>query len=174
VKRYHRAPRLGTRVTFKPETLFDISYYRGKRLQPGTCGKVSQIAGPKGKDVYCDPMNRLVAVRWDNGKMLCVPPKTLVQGCEGSLGCCGLGERLASRGARRDARTRVMQKRVAEAASRTKRGHHRGGKLRDLKRSEGYWANGVPMSRHPAQPPTAYVPRAQKLTKQMRRKVDLD
>jgi len=87
VKRYRKAPRLGTRVTFKPETLFDISYYRGKRLQPGTCGKVSKIAGPKGKGVYCDPMNRLVAVRWDNGKMLCVPPKTLVQGCDKAMGC---------------------------------------------------------------------------------------
>ena len=102
VKRYHRAPRLGTRVTFKPETLFDISYYRGKRLQPGTCGKVSLIHGARGKGVYCDPMNRLVAVRWDSGRMLCVPPKTLVRGCEGGLGCdCGLGTTRTKRRLRR-------------------------------------------------------------------------
>lgn len=95
MKRYHRAPRLGTRVTFKPETLFDISYYRGKRLQPGTCGKVALIHGAKGKGVYCDPMNRLVVVvRWDTGKMLCVPPKTLVQDCDNAgRGLCQTSRR---------------------------------------------------------------------------------
>jgi hypothetical protein len=173
VKRYRRAPRLGTRVTFKPETLFDISYYRGKRLQPGTCGKVALIHGAKGKGVYCDPMNRLVAVRWDSGKMLCVPPKTLVRGCDRAVGCCGLGRRPRGRGERREAREKAIQKRLRKIPETR---WPKRPKIRELKRPEGYWASGVPASRHPAAPPTTFLPRAPrtKLTKRMRRDVRFD
>jgi len=112
--RFKRAPKIGTRVTFSPEGLFDQTYYIGKGLLLGRCGTIGTVFG--GKGAYCDPMNRLVAVDWDGlkgpqqpgrwhmGGTLCVPPKTLVQGCSRSTGGLGRAKSRACSKARKPKR----------------------------------------------------------------------